>query len=314
MAASTTRAWSAEPAWKPAKYVEVVVGVPPGGPLDKTARLLQKIWQEKKLVEVPITVVNKPGGGHAITLTYLNQHPGDGRYVAMVLPNLLTNSITGANPITYTDVTPLALLTSEYIGLSVKVDSPVRTGKELLDRLRADPGSMTVAITSIASGNHMAVGTVMKAAGVEIRKMKFVSFKGASETTVAVLGGHVDILAATPTSAWPHVRDGKLRMLAVASPRRLSGNLAEVPTWKEQGADAVFANWRGVVGPKGMSATQVAFWDDALLKLTQSADWKKELEANEWEHDYLNSAETAGFMRAEYGRLNLLLQELGAVK
>lgn len=213
---------AASPQWKPERNVELVVGVPPGGPLDKTARLLQKYFQEKKLVDVPVTVVNKPGGAHALTMAYLNQHAGDGRYIAMALPNLLTNRITGTHPLTYTDVTPLALLTSEYIGFSVQAESPLKTGRALLERLRADPASLTVAITSVASANHMAVGVVMKAAGIDIKKLKFVSFKGSAETTIAVLGGHVDILTATPTSAWPHIRNGKLRMLAIAAPRRLA--------------------------------------------------------------------------------------------
>jgi putative tricarboxylic transport membrane protein len=232
----------------------------------------------------------------------------------MALPNLLTNRIIGVHPLTYTDVTPLALLASEYIGMSVRADSPIQNGKDLLAKLRADPGTLTFAITSRASGNHIAGATVLKAAGIDLRKVKFVSFKGASETTVAVLGGHVDVLMATPTSAWRHVQGGKMRMLAVTAPKRLGGEVASVPTWKELGINAVSANWRSVVGPRGLGAAQVAYWDQTLAAMVKSPEWQEALRANQWEDEYMNSAATIKFMREEYKELEALLTELGDAK
>lgn len=306
--------WAAPAAgWQPQRNMEVIVGTPPGGPLDRTARLVQQ-FLEQKHAGIPVGVMNKPGGGHAIAMNYLNQHPGDGHYVSMALPNLLTNSIIGTNPLTYTDVTPLALLASEYIGVSVRADSPIKSANDLLAKLRADPQSLTFAITSRASGNHLAAATVLKAAGIDLRKVKFVSFKGSAETTVAVLGGHVDVVMATPTSAWKHVKAGKLRMLAVTAPKRLGGEVASVPTWKELGVNAVSANWRSVVGPKGLSAAQVAYWDQTLSGLSKSPAWQKAVQVNQWEDEYRNSAETVKFMRDEYEVLKALLAELGDSK
>ena len=297
--------------WKPERNIEVIVGVPPGGPLDATARMIEKFLQGRHL---SATVMNRAGGGHVIAMTYLNQRPGDGHYISMALPNLLTNRIIGVHPLTYTDVTPLALLSSEYIGMSVRADSPIQSGKDLLARLRADPGALTFAITSRASGNHIAGGTVLKAAGIDLKRVKFVSFKGASETTVAVLGGHVDVVLATPTSAWRHVQSGKMRMLAVTAPKRLAGEVASVPTWKELGVNAVSANWRSVVGPRNLSAAQVAWWDQALAAMVKTAEWQEAVRANQWEDEYVNSASTVKFMRDEYKELEALLTELGDAK
>ncbi len=299
--------------WRPDKVIEVIVGTPPGGPLDGTARLLQTLLEQRN-IGVPVTVLNKPGGGHAIAMSYLNQHAGDGNYIAMALPNLLTNRIIGTNPLTYTGVTPLAFLTSEYIGMSVRADSPIKDARDLLGRLRADLGSLTFAITSRASGNHIAAGVVMKAGGVEVRKLKFVSFRGSAETTVAVLGGHVDVVMATPTSAWNHVRSGKLRMLAVSAPKRLAGEIAIVPTWKELGINAVSANWRSVVGPKGLSPAQIAYWDQAFAAIVKTPEWQEAVRKNQWEEDYRNSADTLTFMQEEYKTLEVLLTELGDAK
>src|SRR5688572_10250084 len=296
--------------WRPGKPVEIVVGTPPGGPLDATARLLQTLLESRN-AGIPVAVVNKPGGGHAIAMAYLNQRPGDGHTISMALTNLITNRIVGSYPVTYTDVTPLALLTSEYIGMSVRADSPVKDGRDLIARMRGNPEALTFAITNRASGNHIAAGTVLKAAGVDLRKVKFVSFKGSAETTVAVLGGHVDVVMATPGSAWKHVQAGKLRMLAVAAPKRLGGDASSVPTWKELGFNAVTSNWRSVVGPKGLPPAQIAYWDQAFAGIVKSPEWQQSLQRNQWEDEYLNSAATYKFMQDEYRHLEALLTELG---
>lgn len=300
-------AWAQE--WKPSRPIEVIVGTPPGGPLDETARLIQTLL-DKRSVGVPATVQNKPGGGHAIAMAYLNQR-GDGHSISMALTNLLTNRIVGSHPATYTDVTPLALLTSEYIGMSVRADSPIRDGKDLIERLRANPEALTFAITNRASGNHIAAGTVLKAAGIDLKRVKFVSFKGSAETTLAVLGGHVDVAMATPTSTWRHVQGGKMRMLAVSSPRRLTGDFAAVPTWKELGINAVSSNWRAAVGPKGLPPAQVAWWDQTLAAIVKTPEWQEAVKRHQWEDEYLNSADTLKFFQEESRHLEALLTELG---
>ncbi len=299
--------------WKPEKNVEIICGAAAGGPLDRTARLLQKLAEERN-IGVPVSVINKTGGAHAIAMTYLNQHAGDGHYLAMASPFLLTNRITGSNSITYTDVTPLALLTREYIAMSVRSDSPFKIGKDVIDRLRASPGSLTIAINGRVGAQHLAALGIMKAGGVDMKGVRFVSFKGGAETSVAVLGGHVDIVMSTPFSVVEHMQAGKMRMLAIASPKRLSGSLAAVPTWRELGIDAVSSNWRSVVGPREMPVSQIAYWDRFLSEVTGSAEWQDILKRNQWDGEYLNSANTLKFMREEYKSLETTLAESGDAK
>jgi len=299
--------------FRPERPVEVIVGTPPGGPLDRTARLLAQLL-EKQGVGVPVNVINKPGGGHAIAMAYLNQHAGDGHYVSMALTNLITNRIVGSNPLTYTDVTPLALLTSEYIGVSVRTDSPVKDGMDLIARMKENPQALTFAITNRASGNHIAAGRVLKAGGVDLKRVKFVSFKGSAKTTLAVLGGHVDVVMATPTSARKHIQAGKLRMLAVSAPKRLGADFSDVPTWRELGIDAVSPNWRALVGPRGLSAEQIAYWDRTLAAIVKSSEWQAAVRKFQWEDEYRNSAGAVEFMRDEYRHLEELLTELGDAK
>lgn len=299
--------------WKPERNVEVVVGSAAGGPLDATARLVQR-HAELKNIGVPMTVQNRTGGAQAIAMTYVSQRAGDGHFLAMVLPNLLTNHITGTSPLTYADMTPLAMLSQEYIGVSVRADSPIKTGRDLVERLRAAPDSLSFAITGRAGGQHLAAGLIASAAGVDLRKLKFVSFKGGAEAVPAVLGGHVDILMATPTSAWTHVQSGQLRMLAITAPQRYAGERAAIPTWKELGISAVMGNWRGVAGPKALAAPQVAYWDRFFTEMVKSAEWQEALAKHQWDSFPLNAAETTRFLQVENKTLAALLRELGDAK
>ena len=102
----------AQPTWRPERAVEIVVGTSPGGGTDLTARVLQKVLQERQFVDSAI-VVNKPGGGQTVSWVYMNQHAGDGHYLNIVNEPLLTNRIMGVSPLAFDDFTPIALLFRE---------------------------------------------------------------------------------------------------------------------------------------------------------------------------------------------------------
>ncbi len=270
---------------------------------------------EKHLVDVAVTVVNKPGGGGAVGWTYLNQHAGEGNIIYVGNPTLLTNHVVGRSPINYTHITPLAILLSESVAISVLPASPLKTGKDLLERLKKDSASVSVAVgSSLGSTNHIAMALIAKAAGGDARKLRTVVFQGGGEAITALLGGHVDVNSSAANNVVPHLEAGKLRVLGVAAPRRLGGVLSSVPTWKEQGVNALVTNWRMVAGPKGMSAAQIAYWDRVLAKLTQTDEWKKDLEANVFENTYLDSAATERYMKTEYEQFRAALSELGMAR
>lgn len=299
--------------WKPDRPVEFIVGTSPGGSIDRTARAAQRMLNDKGLLASAI-VVNKPGGGGAIAYHYLNQHPG-GHHVAFASLTLLTTHIAGTNQVRYSDLTPVALLTSEYQTFAVRPESSIRNAQDLLDLLRRDPGSVSIGGASArGSSNHIAAGLVMKVSGLDAGKMKFVVFNSSGESVTAVLGGHVDVLVTSASTAIPHVQAGRLRMIAIAAPKRASGALADVPTWREQGVNAVFSNWFGVFGPRGMSAMQVAYWDDLLGKLVKTPEWQAELDRYSWVNDYLNSKAMGSYLDEQYAELRSVLTHLGVVK
>ena len=300
--------------WSPQRNVEIVVGFVPGGGMDRTARALDRILVNNKLVTNGVTVQNKPGGSSNVAYTYTSLRPPDGHTLMIGGGTLLTNHITGASPLHYNDFTLIALLFNDYPAFSVNAAAPIKSGKELIERLKADPKSVTTGYAAIGGGNHIAAVLLHKAIGGKTTDLKGVSYKGAAEAITNLLGGHIDLTATSAGGVMPHVAAGKLRIIAVAAPRRLGGALSDVPTWKEQGADVEFGLWRLALGPKGMSAAQTAWWENTLRKATQTADWKTDMEQNFWSDNFVPGAEFRKSLPQEYATLKAVFTDFGLAK
>jgi putative tricarboxylic transport membrane protein len=296
----------------PDRPVEIIVPSAPGGGLDVTARALQAVVQQGKLMEQPTVVINKPGGSTALGVAYLNEHPGDGGYICIQAPPMVTNAIVGLSDIDIEDVTPLGLLFEEDIIFSVKSDSRFADGKALVKQLLADPQSVSIGISSaLGAHSHLATALLMKAAGGDPSKLKVVVFGSGSEAAIAVLGGHVDVAVTPASSILGHKEAGTLRVIGVPSEKRGIGALADAPTWKEQGVDYVFGNWRFVLGPKDMTPPQIAYWDGVLSKVVEQPEWKKLTLNNNWTPAFRNSSELRTFLIKQRAELTTILRDLG---
>ncbi len=265
--------------WKPDKAVELLVGSGAGGSADTMGRHLQRIIQEQKLLPVPINVLNKVGGNQTLVRTYLNQHAGDAHYFDLGNPTLIVNHVMGVSTQHYTDFTPVALLLNEYAVFTVRADSPIKSARDLAEVIRKSPESWSVGVSNLGGTNHLTYSLLAKWAGADPKKLKVVVFKSNTEGIAAVLGGHLNMVSSTITSVMPHVKAGNARIIAIGAPRRMGGALAGVPTLREEGMDIVVSNWRGIVGAKGLSAAQVAYWEDIFSKVVAVEEWKKSLEA-----------------------------------
>lgn len=306
---------SAAQSWKPDRSIELIVAAGPGGGNDIAAREIQRIIQVNKLTDTQVNVINKPGGGGVIAYNYLNQHPGNGHYLAMASPTLLTNHILGTSPLTHTDFTPVVRLADENLAFVVKADSPIKNGRDLIAQLRKDPVSVKFAFgTSRGNGNHIAIGMVAKAAGVDPKKITAVVFKATAEAVVAVQGGHVDVVPSTGATLLTPLKSGALRAIAVTSTERMAGPFAEVPTWKELGVNAVISSTRSLIGPSGMTAPQLAYWDGVFERLTRTDEWKRTVEQKLWVTSYMPSTAVKKEMAAEYAEMKAILVDLGLVK
>jgi putative tricarboxylic transport membrane protein len=301
--------------WSPQKNVEIVVGSAPGGSNDKTARTVEHILNTNKLVPSTITVVNKPGGGSNIAFTYVQQHAGDPHYLMVATPSLLTNNIVGLSKLQHNDYTPIASLFNDYVVFAVNAASPIRTGKDLIERLKKDPKSVTIGFaTTLGSHNHIAAGLLMKAIGGNARDLKVIAHKGSAEAITNLLGGHIDLVTTAAGNIASHVASGKLRVVGVAAEKRFPGALADIPTWKEQGVNLVFGGWRGIMAPKGITPQQAAYWEGVLRKATELPEWKTDLDRNYWADDFVTGQQFRKDLDRDYAAMKAVLVDLGLAR
>jgi len=298
--------------WTPQRHVEFIAPAGAGGAMDTFTRAVESLARELKAVPVSSAVVNKAGGEHAVAYSYLQQKAGDPHVLVLCSPVLLTNNISGVLPVTYTDFTPIAMMMSEYYMFVVRADSPFKSPKDLIETITQRPDSL-----SLAGGNlpqRMAIGMVFQAAKADIKRARIVTISGA-KTSLNVAGGHVDVGVAAPGQALPLIDGGKLRALAVGSPRRLGGQLASVPTWAESGyKDVLTGSWRAIIAAKGLTPAQIAFWEDVMRRVAQSPEMRAMAEKHQWDLEFMGAAETRKDMEADYERLKRVMTFMGIVK
>jgi putative tricarboxylic transport membrane protein len=264
---------------------------------------------------VPVLVQNRAGGNQSLAALSLNQHAGDPHYLLYGTATVFTNQLAGITPISYKDFTPLALLLVDYTVVTVKADSPMKSMRDMVERLKADPEALSFGLVARGGPNHLAVAQAMRSAGVDPKKLKIVVFKTNAESVMAVVGGHVHAMVSSVSAALPQVQAGNARMLGVAAPQRVGGSLANLPTMREQGIDATgISNWRIIFGAKGISAAQAAFWEDALAKVVTAPAWKQQLADNNLESKFMRGKELPRWLDTEYAATRGVMSDLGLVK
>lgn len=304
----------AQVAWKPERPVEIVVTCQPGCGPDIAARHLQKIWQDHRIVAQPSVVVNKPGGGGSVAYGYLQLKPGDAHAMVLSGAGAIVNTIMGRG-LGHRDVTPLALMAAEYVAVAVRADSPLKNGRSLIDALIKDPQAYAFGVAnSLGNANHQTVALALKVSGVHPGKVRTVVFQSGANAITALLGGHVNVVPAS-VGLWAQPQKiGQVRLIAVSSPARLRGDMAGVPTWREQGIDAVVSVWRMMMVAPGVSAAQIAYWQDALRRTTETPEWRRELEANYQSNEFVVGAELAKVVESLHAELRVLLTDLDLAK
>jgi putative tricarboxylic transport membrane protein len=302
--------------WRPQRAVQIVAGTPPGGGLDRVARALEKAISDARLLEVPIEIVNVPGGGARKAWThYIDNHPGDGHVIGISSPNLTTDYLVGAADFEHSKYVPIATLITEYIAFAVRADSPLRTGTDLLDALARDASSVRVALsTALGNPNHIALAKLTRQAGGDVNAPAIHVFDSALTAVADVVANDADICAVTAASVLTELKAGRLRVLGISAPERLSGAFAHAPTWQEQGADCVIGAWRGVTGPAGLPAAALGYWQRILRAATEQPAWRDDLRRLSWSPMYRDGAELNAYLKNERAEFAAMLGALGQLK
>lgn len=268
-------------AW-PDRPIELIVGFAPGGGTDLTARTLAK-YLEQDLGQT-VTVINKPGASGAIGLAYVGRAKPDGYTLAMTnMPGLVSLPIERKAGFTLDSFTYLANLVRDPSAFSVKLDSPYTSMKDLIAEAGKEAEGISYGSTGVGTDDHLALVLFEQATGVQLNH---VPFNGAGPLRNALLGGHTDVGGMNLGEAMPY--NGEVvRILGQASEKR-SPLAPDVPTFKEQGIDLVFASERGVVAPKGLPEEVSARLREALKKVAAEPEFQQHMQQQFTEMDYLD--------------------------
>lgn len=302
-------AWAAD---FPSRTFECIAPAGPGGGWDTTMRMVTKVLKEKGFVTQAMPVVNKPGGGGGVALAYIARKK-DSHVITVYSPPLLLINLTGQTPLSYRNVTPIAMMINDFGAFVVPKNSPYRNIKDVFEALKKDPRSVKVGgASSPGSMDHIQFLQAAKAAGVTgLKDIPYVAFQG-GEALAALLGGHIDLYSTGMAEIVGPLEAGELLGLALTSPQRVAdGPLANVPTLREEGIDAVFINWRGIFGIPDMPEEARAFMEDALSKVAGTEEWKAICRQNGWTEAYMGSAEFAAFLERTNAEYQDLLKDIG---
>ncbi len=300
----------------PSKSVEFIAPANPGGGWDLTCRSSAKVLQEAKIVPVPITVVNKPGGFGAVVWNDIvrNQRKNDHTLVAfssVLTTQLALKNIKG----TYKDIAPIASLFVDYGVIAVKKGSPYKTLKDLLTAMKQNAAQVSAAGSSPPGAlDHLKLCLMAQSFGIAPKDIRYVAFQGGADALAALLGGHVVAFVGDAGEIAAHSEAGTVVPLATLSPQRLHGIYKNTPTAKEAGVDVVSGNWRGFYAPPEVPKTAISYWEEAFGKMVKDPGWKKVLEQNSWIDLYQTGDKLNSMLTKELADYEKILKDLGMVK
>lgn len=295
-----------------AQELRIMAPASPGGGWDQTARTIQQTLQDEGLAK-SVQVVNVPGAGGTIGLAqFVTQSKGDPNALIVGGYVMVGAIIANKSPVNLSQVTPIARLTGEYETIVVPTSSPLKTMDDLVKKLKADPGSVSWGGGSAGGVDHIAVGLIAKAAGVDPTKINYIPFSGGGEALAAILGGKVTAGISGYGEFEAQIKAGQLRMLAISSAERQEG--IDVATLKEQGIDVEVQNWRMVAAAPGITDEQKKTLVAMFEKLAQSDAWKKALENKNWANTFLAGDAFDAYLKKEIAQTEEVLKDIGLAK
>ncbi|WP_170334397.1 Bug family tripartite tricarboxylate transporter substrate binding protein [Ruegeria arenilitoris] len=297
---------------------ECIAPANPGGGWDFTCRQVGKSLQDLGLIDQTMQVVNLAGGGGGVAFAeVVNKRGEDNELIVAASAATATRLAQGAYPgNTMDQVRWLAAIGADYGVIAVAADSPVNTLPELLDQIKADPASVSVAGGSAVGGwDHLKVLIAANAYGIDdVRAVKYIAFDGGGEAVTQLLAGSVQAFTGDISEAKGFVDSGDIKVIAVLAPDRLPGEFADFPTAKEQGVDAIGANWRGFYAPGGMTDEAYGDWVGKIGDLYASDEWKEVMAANGLAPLDLQGEDFQNFVAESVGQIQTISKEIGIIK
>ncbi len=274
------------------KAITLIVAQPPGGSTDIGARILAD--ELKKVLEVPIQIVNKPGGGGQIGYTELSRSKPDGYTIGVVAwPSLVTSYLDPKREAVYTrkNFQPVAMHLYDPGAVAVKADSKYKSIQDLIDAAKAAPNTITAGAAGILNPGHLGILLTERAAKVQFRT---VQLAGDAPAMTALLGRHIESFFAIPSGFLAHLKSGEARVLAVMGDKE-NPFLPGVKTMRQQGYDFTNELYRGILAPAGTPKEIVNILTTAIKKAMESEEHKSRTQASLATERYMTPEELESF-------------------
>ncbi len=293
-----------------ATNVKMMIPANPGGGWDGTGRALGNALREAGAASV--SYENKGGAAGVIGLAqFYNANKGDPNALMVMGAVMLGGIITGKPPVSITQLTPIARLTTEYNVFVLPENSPFKTMADVVAQLKKDPGSVKWGGGSRGSTEHIAAAQIAQAAGVSASKINYVPFRGGGEATAAILGGNVTVGGSGYSEFQQYIESGKMKAIAVTSGQSLKG--LAIPTLKEQGIDVEIGNWRGVFGAADITDAQRNELTNLVIKATKTKTWEADLAKNGWSPALLSGKAFDEFVDRDFAALRATMVRAGMI-
>lgn len=305
----------------PTKNLQIMAPAAPGGGWDTTAREMAAALGQG-ITSQQVDVFNVGGAGGTVGLVELvNEHNGDDHFLMMMGLVMVGAIATNASAVTLQETTPIARLIAEYEVIVVPATSPYQTLADLIAAFQADPGSISWGGGSNGGTDHILVGLIAQAVGVDPTLINYIPFSGGGEALAAVLGGQVSAGVSGLGEWQQQIEAGELRALALstgaeggaaAAATPVAG--AAIPSLQSQGVDVALANWRGVVAPPEISDEARQCMIAMVDQLHGSEAWTQVLAQNGWQDFYQTGDEFGTYLEQERERIDGVLRDLGLIE
>jgi putative tricarboxylic transport membrane protein len=261
--------------WEPTQDVVMIVPFEAGGGSDILGRAMAA-GMEQVREGVNITVENRPSTTGAVGYSYLLEQQGDPHFVLASETTAVALPITTETPWTWEDFTPIGQIAEDATLLIVPQDSEFASLQDVIDA--AEQSRLTVGVVGTTGLDTIVFGLLEENAGVEFER---VVFESGGELVTALLGGDIVMASLNPSEVIGQLEAGDLKALvAFAEKPYESGELADVPTAKEEGFDVAFTQYRGLLGPGGIQPEERQYWADALVAWTETDNFDKYIRDN----------------------------------
>jgi putative tricarboxylic transport membrane protein len=289
--------------------LKIFVPAAPGGGWDQTARSIEQALRGANLVK-GVQVTNVAGAGGAVGLPqFVNQWKGQGNALMVAGMVMVGALIANKSAVKMSQTTPIARLTGEFEVLAVPAASRFKSAKDFAAALKADPTKVPVAGGSAGGTDHIMLGMIAQAVGVDPAKVSYVAFSGGGPAVAAMLGNQVAAGISGYGEFGEQIKAGKLRLLAISADKRQAG--IDAPTLKEEGINVELFNWRGVFAPPGVSDAQRNEMTTLIQKMVATPQWAEICKARDWTQITMLGEDYRKFIEAENVRIEGILKSLG---